>query len=80
MPQSVSNGKRIFNQSCSACHDAVGTGSKSGPSLKGYYRRQPHLADGAVHAFIQKGKGRMPAFSALSGAQVNDLIAYLKTL
>jgi mono/diheme cytochrome c family protein len=79
-PQTVVNGERIFNQSCSACHDTLGATTKSGPELKSYYRRQPHPADATVRAIIQRGKGKMPAFSTLDKSQTDDLVAYLKTL
>jgi mono/diheme cytochrome c family protein len=80
VPIAVANGKRIFNQSCSACHDTLGATTKSGPELKSCYRRQPHPADANVRAIIQQGKGKMPAFSTLDKSQTEDLVAYLKTL
>jgi mono/diheme cytochrome c family protein len=79
-PQAVVNGKRIFNQSCAACHDTLGTMKKSGPALKNYYRHQPRPADAIVRTIIQQGKGKMPAFSTLNKLQVDNLVAYLKTL
>jgi mono/diheme cytochrome c family protein len=80
LPQAVANGKRIFNQSCAACHDTLGTTAKPGPELKNYYRHQPHPADDTVRSIIQQGKGKMPAFSTLTKLQNDDLVAYLKTL
>jgi mono/diheme cytochrome c family protein len=80
VPQAVANGKRIFNQSCAACHDTLGATTKSGPGLKNYYRHQPRPADATVRTTIQQGRSRMPAFSTLNKSQVDDLIAYLKTI
>jgi mono/diheme cytochrome c family protein len=80
VPQATANGQRIFNQYCSACHDTLGTTTKSGPGLKNYYRHQPGSADATVRTIIQQGKGRMPAFSTLNKLQIDDLAAYLKTL
>ena len=80
VPQTVASGKRIFNQSCAACHDTLGTTTKSGPGLKNYYRHQPRPADDTVRSIIQQGKGKMPAFSTLTSLQNDDLVAYLKTL
>ncbi len=79
-PPAVANGKRLFSQSCAACHDALGTTTKSGPRLKNYYRHQPRPADATVRTIIQQGKGKMPAFSTLNKLQADDLVAYLKTL
>lgn len=77
---SVVNGKRIFNRSCASCHDTLGTTTKSGPALKGFFRQQPRPTDASVRAVIQQGKRRMPAFSTLSKLQIDELIAFLKTL
>jgi mono/diheme cytochrome c family protein len=79
-PQAVANGKRTFSQSCSACHDTLGTATKSGPELKTYFHRQPRPTDATVRKIIQQGKGKMPAFSTLNNAQTDDLVAYLKSL
>jgi mono/diheme cytochrome c family protein len=79
-PQTVANGKLIFNQSCAVCHDTLGTTTKSGPELKNYYRHQPRPVDDTVRSIIQQGKGKMPAFSTLTKLQNDDLVAYLKTL
>jgi mono/diheme cytochrome c family protein len=78
--QAAANGRRIFNQSCAACHDTLGTTSKSGPELKSYYRRQPRPTDATMGTIIKQGKGKMPAFSTLNNSQVDDLVVYLKTL
>jgi mono/diheme cytochrome c family protein len=79
-PQSVADGRRLFNQSCTACHDTLGTTTKSGPGLKNYYRHQPRPADASVRTVIQQGKGRMPAFNSLSKSQIDELVVYLKSL
>ncbi len=79
-PESAAKGRRIFAQSCASCHEVLGTTIKSGPALKDYYRRQPRPADATVRAIIEQGKGRMPAFTSLDQLQVDDLVAYLKTL
>jgi mono/diheme cytochrome c family protein len=80
LPQAVANGRRTFNQSCASCHDTLGTTTKSGPALKDYYRHQLRPADATVRTIIQQGKGRMPPFSTLNQLQIDDLVAYLKTL
>lgn len=79
-PHSVANGQRIFSQSCASCHNANSTLPKVGVGLKGYYQHQPRPTDSAVRAILLKGKGNMPAFSALNSSQIDDLIAYLRTL
>lgn len=78
-PQAVASGRRIFNQSCAACHDTLGTATKLGPELRSYYHRQPRPA-ASVRSMIQQGRGKMPVFSTLNKSQIDDLVAYLKTL
>ena len=79
-PVATASGKRIFSQSCASCHDTLGNATKTGPTLKNYYRHQPRPSDAAVRNTIEQGKGKMPAFSTFNQKQINDLIAYLRTL
>ena len=78
-------GKEVFEQ-CAVCHAATTTQRKMGPSLKSVFKK-PTLTNGqkptdeSVLAFINKGKGSMPAFAeVLSSQEKADVIAYLKTL
>jgi len=55
--------------------------SLADPGFKGFYRtHQPRPSDAAIRAIIAGGKGKMPAFGNLSAVQIDELIAYLKTL
>jgi len=77
----ATNGQHVYARSCASCHDAHSTVSKVGPGLKGYYSsHHPPPSDAKVLAIIVKGKGRMLGFSSLSQEQMDELIAYLKTL
>ncbi len=85
-------GKKIFDQNCTLCHIANETTTKIGPGLKGvlknktlpYSHRPATVAN--VQEQIEKGNPQgqpmpMPPFATkLSKTQMNDLIAYLKTL
>jgi cytochrome c2 len=90
----ASNGERLFkNESCSACH-STGTRRVSGPGLAGIYdtavTRVPELtADQYIEqsirspgAFVVNGfNDVMPkTYSRLPQDDVDDLIAYLKSL
>ncbi|MQA93211.1 MAG: c-type cytochrome [Streptosporangiales bacterium] len=55
----VTEGKRLFDQSCASCHGLNAEGTKTGPSLIGV---------GAAAVDFQVGTGRMPA--ANPGAQM----------
>ena len=78
--QAAAQGKHVFVQYCAACHDTLGTAAKPGTELKNYYRRQPYPTDTTVRTIIRQGRGKMPAFSTLNKSQVDELVAYLKTL
>lgn len=85
-------GKKVFSQNCTMCHFANQTQKKIGPGLKGvlknkelpYSHRPATVAN--VREQIEKGNPQgkpmpMPPFgSKLSKTQMQDLIAYLKTL
>ncbi len=85
-------GKAAFDDNCAMCHFPDQTTSKIGPGLKGlfknkelpYSHRPSTVAN--VREQIEKGDANgkpmpMPGFgSRLSKADLNNLIAYLKTL
>ena len=85
-------GKRVFAQNCSLCHNANSTQNKIGPGLKGilknkelpYSHRPATVAN--VREQIEKGNPQgkpmpMPPFGGkLSATEMNNLIAYLKTI
>lgn len=78
VPEAATNGKHRFNQSVAACHDTLGSASKTGPELKNYYRQEPRPADATVCSTIRQGRGKMPAFTTLNKTGVDDLLAYPK--
>jgi mono/diheme cytochrome c family protein len=77
----IRHGQQMFGEYCVSCHSARSLSSLAGPGLKGFYStHQPRPSDSVVRAIIARGKGKMPAFGNLSTVQIDDLIAYLKTL
>ena len=79
-------GRRVYDQNCLVCHEAYSSSDRNGPSLKGLYKKkfmvsgQP-VNDDRVRDITLMGKSKMPAYQgALSDQQVNDLLAYMKTL
>jgi mono/diheme cytochrome c family protein len=80
-------GRRVYDNYCARCHEAYSSGDKQGPSLQGVFKHQYLSASGLpandqrVGEIIQYGRSKMPGFSqVLSQQQVDDLLAYLKTL
>ena len=85
MAQDAVKGKDVFEQ-CAACHNADSDEKKMGPGLKGLYKHAKlkngkAVTDATVSALIKTGGNGMPAYEdMLSGAELKDLLAYLKTL
>lgn len=79
-------GRAVFDQHCDRCHEAYSSGGKKGPSLKGMYKKQflpsgMPANDQRVSDVIIMGRAKMPAFNnAINDRQLQDLLAYLKTL
>lgn len=78
-------GRALFEQ-CSVCHYADRTDKKIGPGLKGLFKRSrmsngKKLTEQNVRAVIERGANGMPAYKdILSPAQIDELVAFLKTL
>ncbi|SRR6266496_366724 len=77
--------KDVFTAKCGICHGADGAGKTAiGKNLK---IRDFHLpdvqkqSDADLREIILNGKNKMPAFKGkVTEAQVNDLVAYVRTL
>lgn len=85
------NGKALFEKNCQVCHEAQSNKKKVGPGLKGLFKMPPHkMADGTimsrhdertVRKQVEEGSSKMPPMkSVLSKQELDDLIAYLRTL
>jgi quinoprotein glucose dehydrogenase len=70
-----SSGQSLYLNQCAACHRDNRAGSPPQfPSLAGVDKRRSRQEIANV---IRQGKGRMPAFSALSNDQISAVIEYL---
>jgi mono/diheme cytochrome c family protein len=79
--QAIRHGQQMFGEYCGSCHGAHSSSSLAGPGFKGFYStHQPRPSDSVIRAIIARGKGKMPGFGNLSAVQIDELIAYLKTL
>lgn len=79
-------GRKVYDQNCLVCHQAYSSSDRNGPSLQGLYKKkfmvsgQP-VNDDRVRDITLMGKSKMPAYQGvLAEQQVEDLLAYLKTL
>jgi mono/diheme cytochrome c family protein len=80
------SGRRVYNIDCLSCHPAYSSHGNKGPGLKGLYKKE-YLPSGLtatdehVEQSILRGRNMMPRFGdQLDQQQVQDLIAYLRTL
>ncbi len=81
-----SEGKEVFAKSCKACHGAEGQGN---PGLAKMLKVEiPALgskdvqakSDAELKKVITEGKGKMKPVAGLSGKQVDDVVAFVRTL
>jgi len=79
-------GRRVYNLYCLGCHPAYSSHGDKGPGLKDLYKK-PYLPSGLtatdehVEQSIIGGRNMMPRFGdQLTPEEVQDLIAYLRTL
>ncbi len=85
-PELASEGAAIFSSNCAMCHSADTTEEGIGPGLKGLFKRAAMPVSGrpaSEETFRQQLRNpfqNMPPFPNLTEAQVDALIAYLKTV
>lgn len=80
-----SEAQKIFAEKCVRCHAENGSGDTAvGKALGAADLRTPvvqKLTDAQIYAQIDQGKANMPPFgSGMSKAQINELIAYIRSL
>lgn len=82
----VKKGKQVYEDFCGVCHFSTNRAKKIGPGLRGIYRRGK-FADGkkaddpTMREWVIKGGVDMPSFEdTLTKEQIEDLLAYLKTI
>ena len=82
----ITRGSIVYGHRCEICHSSESDAQKFGSSMKGVYKRGK-FADGSkandasVKKWIVDGGKGMPSYKdVLNSGQINDLIAYMKTL
>jgi mono/diheme cytochrome c family protein len=70
-------GSKLYADQCAPCHADDARGGTMGVALAG-----THALDRAADlaAVIRAGRGRMPAFTAATDADIADCLAYLRSL
>jgi mono/diheme cytochrome c family protein len=79
-------GKAVFERACKSCHGPDGAGN---PKIAQMMKVEiPALSSSAVQslpdadlkAVVTKGKGKMKPVASVKGDQVDDVIAFVRTL
>ena len=79
--EAIATGKRLYEQTCQACHGGNAAGSERGPALStGVFKHGGK--DGELFLNIRNGlKGtQMPPFSGLKTEQIWSMVSYLRSL
>jgi mono/diheme cytochrome c family protein len=74
----VADGQQLYSRFCDSCHP--GGGSGLGPSLRGAELEAEFADDEALKRVTREGVGTMPAFRQLTDRQLDDIVAYIRTL
>jgi quinoprotein glucose dehydrogenase len=70
-------GRAVYLNNCAACHRDDRSGSPPEfPSLQDVGARLPAAQ---MHAIVEHGNGRMPAFAALGQDEIHAVVAYLRS-
>lgn len=78
---SSENGALLYRKHCAHCHTRQPRQASPAPDLAAYFNRSPQPSAQEVKQVIREGKNAMPPFDQqLSSNDLDDLIAYLKTL
>jgi mono/diheme cytochrome c family protein len=86
LPTGIEAGRQVFAGLCAGCHSAAPEANSQGPNLNGLFRRMALPASGRpateenVRLQLRRPFRSMPALSALSEAETDALLAYLRSL
>ncbi len=72
-------GEDLYEQSCASCHGVDGSGGILGSEIDGGSNTDLNLSDDQIAGVITVGPGNMPGFSRLTAAQVQSLVAYVRS-
>jgi len=70
-------GSQIYGSQCAVCHGTDRSGSP--PAFPSLVNVSARLPDDTITTVIQNGKGRMPSFPGVDGANLKAVLDYLKT-
>jgi mono/diheme cytochrome c family protein len=74
-------GKAVYDKSCKACHGAEGTpsaGMAKAMNIKDF--KTTDFSDADIKTAVTTGKGKMKPIASVTGASLDNVAAYVKTL
>jgi mono/diheme cytochrome c family protein len=74
-------GKDVYDKSCKSCHGAEGTppaGMAKAMNIKDF--KTTDYSDADIKTAITAGKGKMKPIATVSGASLDNVAAYVKSL
>jgi mono/diheme cytochrome c family protein len=79
-------GKAVYERACKNCHSADGVANPTIAKMMKVDIKPlgssdvQSMTDQQIADIITKGKGKMHAIKSVTGEQVNDVVAYVRTL
>jgi mono/diheme cytochrome c family protein len=79
-------GQSVYNTSCKSCHGADGTPNAAVAKMMKVDMKDlksaeiQAMSDDDIKNVITGGKGKMKPVSSVTGASVNDVVAYVRSL
>jgi mono/diheme cytochrome c family protein len=82
----AANGSAVFAKSCKSCHGADGTANPAIAKMMNVEMADlksaavQGMSDADMKGVVTNGKGKMKPVKAVTGADVDDVVAYVHTL
>jgi mono/diheme cytochrome c family protein len=82
----AAEGKEVYMKSCKSCHGAEGQGNPAiakvmKVEMKALGSKEVQAkSDDELKAAVTKGTGKMKAVAGLSAKQIDDVVAFVRTL
>lgn len=79
-------GKAVYDRACKSCHGADGTPNPAVAKMMKVEMKNlkspevQSMSDAEIKMIIEDGKGKMHPIKGVTGAQLDDVVAYVKSL
>lgn len=78
----AAKGKDVYTAKCKSCHGADGMPAPAMAKAMGVkpMKEVQSLSDDDIKAAVTKGKGKMKPVAGVAGADLDNVVAYVRTL